>query len=512
MCVGSRPLKPMREGAKITTPPHTHESKRVLLSACDLIGPGLPRPYVHEACTCNELVSLRNRVLAAVPPITCNLTPYKRTFAWIGRQISHVAERCSYEKAVSKMEPQKRERYLREVPGLELGGLNPKDSRISAFTKWERLPEWDKDPRMIQFRSPKYSMELATYLKPIEHALYDLHGDGVVLPKGRLVAKGRNALERAADIWEKFNSLKRAVVFSLDCSRFDMHVQQDHLRLEHLTYNVAYRDRYLAKILRWQLVNRGKTANGINYTCPGGRMSGDMNTALGNCVLMIGFVGTMLSGQRYEIYDDGDDCLLMCEAEDEARIQAALADGFQRLGFVLKFENRALEFEGIRFCQCAPVNVDGQWNMVRDPRKILGFGIMGTKLLNNGPGSIRTYLRTVAQCGLAMYAGVPVLQAYYVRMRELGAGGRVAPHAISFLGGFYRMATDFGKKDVSGALDVPVRPSTRESFSRAWGMGIQEQHDLEELVQGMMFPSFTNLEREDLTRGTPESDFYELAE
>jgi hypothetical protein len=54
-----------------------------------------------------------------------------------------------------------------------------------------------------------------------------------------------------------------------------------------------FRSKELAELLKWQLQNKGfaRTIDGlIKYSVEGCRMSGDMNTALGNCTIMCALV------------------------------------------------------------------------------------------------------------------------------------------------------------------------------------------------------------------------------
>lgn len=65
------------------------------------------------------------------------------------------------------------------------------------------------------------------------------------------------------------------------------------LKWEHSIYNAMFRSDELAELLGWQLTNKGfaRTTDGlIKYEVKGCRMSGDMNTALGNCMIMCALV------------------------------------------------------------------------------------------------------------------------------------------------------------------------------------------------------------------------------
>lgn len=488
----------MRHGARVERPCVGHVGKRVLYTTLEMNGPQFKLPYVHEQCTCNEYVSLRNRVVMEVLPLTGSLTGPIRLAKAIGRTLQHLAvEPWTYEAAVAHMPAAKRARYLQHVGEIEDGGVGRMHATVRAFVKYERLPEWDKDPRMIQFRDGRYSLKLAQYLKPIEHGLYRLKGGFCGLPVGRLIAKGRNYWERAEDMKRKWDRFQRPVVISIDASRFDAHVKEEHLNLvEHEVYRTAWNDNFLAQLLSWQLVNKGKTAGGIKYKLRGGRMSGDMNTALGNCVLMVCFVGASLEGVEYDLYDDGDDCLIFCEQRDEQEVRDRVNASMTSWGFNIKFENRATKFEEIAFCQTHPIRVGERWLTVREPGKVLGFGVAGTKFLNNGDRSRDVYIRTLGVCGLATNPGVPLLQKYYWKLCSLTEGVPIRPGICEMFVGLSKQATAMtGKKVWDLVPEVrEITGETRSSFESAFGYSVEEQLLIERNIDDLTVDSFGGVE------------------
>jgi hypothetical protein len=107
------------------------------------------------------------------------------------------------------------------------------------------------------------------------------------------------------------------VVVGLDASKFDQHVGTHLLKWEHGIYEHLYPgDGALADILREQLRTRGIILcdDGIiKFRVPGSRCSGDMNTALGNCLIMTAMVITYCRQRSIacSIIDNGDDCLII---------------------------------------------------------------------------------------------------------------------------------------------------------------------------------------------------------
>lgn len=425
-------------------------------------------PSVHEQCQCNEQTSLINRVLFEVPKIKCSLRPFVATARRIARAIPSPGAPFSYEEAVKAFPRAKRESYLRFARQVDLGDVNPS---ISAFVKFERLVDTDKDPRMIQFRHKSYGLLLATYLKPIEHAIYALKSPS----GGRAIAKGLNMNARADEIQRKMALFTRPVVYSIDASRWDAHVQVAHLKLEHLVYNTVWGCPLLASLLRSQLHNKGITSTGLRYVVPGGRMSGDMNTALGNCLLMCIFVFTLLEDISYEIFDDGDDCLVFFDERDEIIVREKLIGGLTKLGFNIKLENRATSLEQVLFCQARPVWNGERYTMIRDPRKITGFGLAASKFRGNSK-QLQAYSRSVGVCELALNRGIPVLQNYAQRLIDIGSG-RLNHAYIEHLGVSRILYNQLGVRSLD-EIDLTPRAITdesRRSFAAAWDICIDEQ-------------------------------------
>jgi len=101
------------------------------------------------------------------------------------------------------------------------------------------------------------------------------------------VGKGLNPRQRANLIVRKFNQFRDCVVFEVDGKAFEAHVTVPQLEQEHSVYDVAYQDARLRKVLSRQLELAGVTANGVKFSRPGGRASGDYNTGMGNTLVML---------------------------------------------------------------------------------------------------------------------------------------------------------------------------------------------------------------------------------
>lgn len=165
-----------------------------------------------------------------------------------------------------------------------------KEAKVSVFVKYEktdRTTKVDPVPRVISPRSPEFNLRIARYLRKIEEPIFDALGE---LFGHKTVMKGVTMTQTAALLRAKWDMFKNPVAVGLDASRFDQHVSRSALEFEHSIYPLCFRfakDRKkLRSLLRHQLVNRcsGYVPDGeVKYTVNGTRMSGDMNTSLGNC-------------------------------------------------------------------------------------------------------------------------------------------------------------------------------------------------------------------------------------
>ena len=183
----------------------------------------------------------------------------------------------------------KRVIYERAVAELHSRGYKDSGAEIKAFVKAEKInftAKGDPAPRLIQPRSPVYNACLGRYLKKFEKRLFRGFEAAFGYP---VVLKGLNADGVGRALETNWKSFVKPVAVGLDASRFDQHVSQEALRFEHSVYNSVFGSPELARLLRAQLRNKGigVAADGhVRYKTDGCRMSGDINTGMGNCLLM----------------------------------------------------------------------------------------------------------------------------------------------------------------------------------------------------------------------------------
>lgn len=307
----------------------------------------------------------------------------------------------------------KRTIYQQAFDSLRVEDVKKRDAYISAFVKVEKVVK--VVPRIICPRTPRYCAALGLYIKRIEKLL--VAGVNHVFGHVTLV-KGLNYVKTGEAMHDAWASLSNPVAIELDASRFDQHVSKAMLNWEHSIYNAVYRnDPRLRRLLSWQLVNRGRGScndGRVNFLVDGHRMSGDMNTGIGNCVLMCAMIWQYLKdiGISARLINNGDDCCLMVEDKDVARVTASIEAWFREFGFVMKVEGIKRMFCQINFCQTRPMLDSGRAFMIRDPIPVLSKDLVTTRWLVNQK-AYDVYRRAIAECGLAAARDIPVMDAYY---------------------------------------------------------------------------------------------------
>ncbi len=321
----------------------------------------------------------------------------------------------------------KRTQYQNAVDSLNRRDVDATDAHIKCFVKAEKInftAKKDPAPRIISPRDPRYNVAVGCYLKHIEHMLYR----AIAKTFGSTtVSKGLNVEEVAAllkGIWDRVDD---PVAIGLDASRFDQHVSRVALQWEHSIYNSIYGDDELKKLLSWQLHNRckGFTTDGkLSYTTEGTRMSGDMNTAMGNCLIMCGLIHAYSSERKVkvELVNNGDDCVVIIRRRDLKKFESGLTEWFEEMGFTMKVEDHVDVFEKIQFCQMQPIYDGSKYVMVRNPIVSIAKDAISIKPLDS-KSMYQKWLGAVGEGGVSLTGGIPILQSFYCAL-ERGSGGK----------------------------------------------------------------------------------------
>lgn len=368
----------------------------------------------------------------------------------------------------------KRGIYERALESLKLRGISPRDAWVSTFLKAEKInfdSKGDPAPRVIQPRSPRYNLEVGRYLKLFEKRLFSGFETVFGYP---VILKGMNAHATAEQLRSNWDSFVQPVAVGLDASRFDQHVSYEALCWEHSVYNGVFRSSELKRLLRWQLVNHGVArtdGHRIDYTTHGCRMSGDINTSLGNCLIMSSIVLAYCEdrGISARLSNNGDDCVLILES-GQLGLLAGIDSWFLDFGFTLTREPAVRVFEKIEFCQQQPVLTGSGWRMVRNPFTAMSKDCVSL-LSWDTEQDIQYWAHAIGSCGLSLTSGVPVWEEWYKRLLRLG---REAPAGVQERineSGMYYMSV--------GVPAAEVTPEARVSFFRAFGVAPDMQEALE---------------------------------
>jgi hypothetical protein len=347
-------------------------------------------------------------------------------------------------------------------------------ARLVGFSKFEKT-DIGKACRCINPRDPIYNLELARYLKGAEKVYYK----SIAKVFGHTtVIKGMNSLETAKILKEKWDQYGSPVAVGLDAKKFDMHVSETALKYEHSFYERVFHSRKLTRLLSWQRRNVGHALckdGYLRYRINGTRSSGDINTALGNCILMCAMVWTYAKekGVSCHLANNGDDCVVFMEEDDLNKFVNGLDKWFESVGFRMKVEEPVNSFESLEFCQTNPVFNGTDWLMVRNPKTCMIKDAMCIHSMN-GKNALRKWLWAVGECGGALSQGIPVLQSMYRSFRRNGirSSAKFQEHIFKGEGRWYARR---GMK----CVDLEVAAAARHSFWVAFGIEPDSQIALE---------------------------------
>ncbi len=329
--------------------------------------------------------------------------------------------------------------YERAFLSLKVKSLTRTDSFLKAFVKCEKIDaeKIDPAPRVIQPRNPRYNLCLARFLKHNEHEyfkridkMFDSDGIG-----DKTIFKGLNAVKSAEHMILKASRFNNPCYIGLDASRFDQHVSVDALKWEHNIYtsSMSYDVAELRQLLSWQRHNVGTAylpEGKIKYDIEGSRASGDINTSLGNCLLMSSMVYSYckeLDLKKFSLANNGDDCVLIIEKHNLHKI-SGLPKWFREMGFTMKVEKPCYDLEQVEFCQTHVIRDSNRSLSVRNPNTVLSKDLHSTHSFQYN--EYMEWLSSVGECGRNSTYGVPVLEAFYGAIPKTNVKSKRIMYAI----------------------------------------------------------------------------------
>lgn len=393
----------------------------------------------------------------------------------------------------------KRRVYEDAYMSLNKDPINEFDARLTSFVKYEKQ-DLGKAPRAINPRSPRYNLVLGKYLKFLEKKIYKGINQAFGARTAHTVIKGLNVKEAGSVIYEKWRRFRNPVGVGLDASKFDMHTSIPALKYEHSVYKGIYpRAAELRMLLRWQLRNRGVAYcddGRVKFSMEGTRSSGDLNTSMGNCIIMCALIYAYAQERAVdiELMNNGDDCVVIMEAEDLQKFMTNLSAWFEQYGYRMTIEKPVYELERMEFCQSRVVLVNGEPVMVRNLTNSITKDPMCLVPLQTEK-VLQMWYKAVGDCGLSITSGVPVLQEYYKLYQRNGRD-----YSEGFLQHVQKNTSHLQRMKGMKLKESVVSAETRSSFYYAFGILPAMQIELERLFASMsLMSSVDTLLHRDLT-------------
>jgi len=233
----------------------------------------------------------------------------------------------------------------------------------------------------------------------------------------------------------------------------------------------------LGKLLRMQRFNQGLALakdGGFSYKVEGCRMSGDMNTALGNCVLMCSMTVNLiekLALRSFDFINNGDDLVLFVEREDLDRVLSAIPQHYLDFGFTMKVEEPVGVLEQVEFCQMRPVITRLGYMMTRQWDVALSKDLVTILDIPN-ERRFKQWMTAIGKGGLSVAPGMPILQEFYRKLDFGVSVGKITSH------GAFDHASQWWGSGLTAHV-APILPETRVSFGLAFGLSEREQLTIE---------------------------------
>jgi hypothetical protein len=447
--------------------------------------------FYYNKCACNEYDALiRRQGLESVP----GFVPGNTEFQTLRRNLFYIRDvlkfetdfrQSDYQAVMEHTRPSIKKRYAQAYYNIvhRRMQIGPKDAMLNTFVKFEKIPigkqDAGKPARLIQFRSYEYLYTLKSYILAHSLALKNTpiigHYDQ---PLKTVFTKLYDNPGIAGVLYDSWVSFKNPVGVCFDHSKFDGHYCTELLDLEHEYWNSLFQSKYLAFLLKLQLINKGHTQNGLSYKMIGHRASGEYTTSEGNSLMNYAMLVSYAMNQGVEnarIHVNGDDSVIIVEKEYAERLEKNL-DYFKNFNMQTENDRTAYSFQQISYCQTSPIRliVDGveQWRMVKDPYRTMSrMCYCETKYSKTW----RRYVAGIALCELACDKGVPILQSWCTWL--LARVGGASP--IGSVDKFPARLSANERISVSAVSDI-----TREDFCVAFGVTPRQQRDFEDNLAG----------------------------
>jgi len=355
-----------------------------------------------------------------------------------------------------------------------------KSASVAPFVKAECYPTF-KACRWINAANDAFKMASGPWFWQMEKHMYDVTGRGPKNAAGHSwFIKHTPVPERPALIAELRDYGTRFV--SSDFTSFEASFTPEVMRAIELQVYDRYLlnfpevRRYISRVLTG--TRHGKTAVGVRFQRPGGRMSGDPCTSLGNGVsnMLLWKFWAQVVGRTICGYVEGDDGIFAVDASPEG-VWADPGELFKFLGFDVK-ANWVRSPLDASFCGLLCTE---DLQIIRDPRETVHKFAWSLTNPNANEKLCRKLLRAKALSLCYELPHCPILRPLADwALRE--TAGSVAVFDDAWVVKALRDTGDFEKMKKN---DVPVfapTEGTRSKFEELYGISVSQQKFLEAQV------------------------------
>nr|QTJ63595.1 RNA-dependent RNA polymerase [Zygentoman tombus-related virus] len=351
-------------------------------------GPVLPKlHYYYPSGTDTTIASYANRHEPVIlPEYQPRLIP--GIYRHIRRFLCHPRVWTRDEYCSSHTTSSKRQFYRDVLERMEETGKI--SSTIKPFTKLEKFNMSKyKAPRCIQARHPSFNIEYGRYLKPLEMLLFHSHREGYHFGKGTVDQVSAN-----------INKLRKKYRYftELDHTSWDAHVTVEMLRVSHKFYQSCYNhDRRLRTLSRKTIRNRCYLRDGGRHTIRGTRMSGDVDTSLGNSILNYAIIRQVLEmlGIQGDVIVNGDDSIIFTNVPIPIQQCERLMKMFNQES---KLKPSTQNIHTVEYCRTKLiVTAEGETTLLFDPQR--SVDMFGMTYQTSIP--YQEYLKNVIICNIA---------------------------------------------------------------------------------------------------------------
>jgi hypothetical protein len=477
---------------------------------------------MHACCPANEYAALRYRMMRPTPRSTCRgKAAFKREINLFKKQLHPFKlEPWSRQQVVDHCKTTSRKiRLSQALISLRKHPISPKDARITCFVKADKMDGVERKcaqgkpnkPRAIMFRQDRYVLEHSRFVKPVEGAMKKLKGRC----KYPIFAKGLDVYQRGQLFKKKLSRFSNPQIFSVDASAFDGSVRQYALNAVHgLVTSCVGHSSLFDRLHSWRRVNKGTTMQGrIKFKIVARRMSGDSDTSMGNCFIMASAICAALRAvgiTKYELLNDGDDCLVITEG----RVIPPNAFDLEmaQMGFVTTGEYQGSLVEDPEWCRSHFVTLDSGIRVCGNLSRKLSTILCSHKHYSSPKSGERAAL-AVGMCLATTEADTPILGSIGRTLvsvlepvvRKDDKFERALKSAIrsNFTARRLWRSPRVVRRHLSRTQKVPISPQARASYERAFKCSSDLQIQIErwfetQLPQLLRFDKFNVIDELDI--------------